>query len=447
MQDKTVSEEQNRPHHIIVVGGGAGGLELVTRLGRKMKHHRNKCRVTLVDANMTHIWKPLLHEVASGALNSFDDELSYMAQARWNNFSFVPGRLAGINRDTKTIQIEPSQDKKGNPIGTARDLAYDTLVISIGSKTNDFGTKGAAEHCQFLDSREQAEQFHARLLSRYFRAQSESAEQQKLRIAIIGAGATGVELAAELRHASEELTEWGLDAITADNVEINLIEGANRVLPVLSERISNGVQQELQKMNIRLHLNTLVSQVTAEGLETHGGEVIEADLKVWAAGIRAPSFLAGFGGLETNRLNQLLVKPTLQTTMDDNIYAFGDCASCTIKDKKGNDFTVPPRAQAAHQQASLLTKSLANLVLKGKEPKAYCYRDYGSLVSLSNRSAVGNLMGSLTGNINIEGKLARMFYISLYRMHQLTLYGKRRTAFLLLRDLLERSTQPRLKLH
>ena len=445
-----MNTDKSGPHRIVIVGGGAGGLELATRLGRRMRRHQDKCQVTLIDANMTHIWKPLLHEVASGALNSFDDELSYMAQARWNHFSFVPGRLNGVNRDSKTITIEPSKDKMGNPVGISRELQYDSLVVAVGSKTNDFGTPGAVEHCQFLDSREQAERFHAKFLNRYFQAQAreKTAANEKLRIAIIGAGATGVELAAELRHATEELTQWGLDAISPDSVEINVIEGSHRVLPVLSERISQGVQKALGKMKVKLHLNTLVSKVTAEGLETKNGNVIKADLKVWAAGVRAPSFLKDFGGLETNRLNQLVVKSTLQTSMDDDIYAFGDCAACKIKDKKGNDFTVPPRAQAAHQQAELLAKTFTSLILKDKLPKAYNYRDYGSLVSLSNRTAVGNLMGGFTGgSITLEGKLARLFYISLYRMHQLSLYGKRRTAFLLLRDLLERTTQPRLKLH
>src|SRR5690606_28499461 len=189
---------------------------------------------------------------------------------------------------------------------------------------------------------------------------------------------------------------------------------------------------------------TAVSQVTAEALLTAQGMEVPASLKVWAAGIRTPAFLGELDGLESNRLNQLLVRPTLQTTLDDDIFAFGDCAACPLGDGERN---VPPRAQAAHQQASLLAKSL-RLRLEGQAAlPEFRYRDYGSLISLSRFSAVGNLMGNLMGSVKLEGWLARMFYVSLYRMHQMALYGVLRTALLMLADRIGRSTEPRLKLH
>lgn len=106
---------------------------------------------------------------------------------------------------------------------------------------------------------------------------------------------------------------------------------------------------------MKVMTNAAVSEVTEDGLKTKDGEVIQASLKVWAAGIRAPGFLKDIDGLETNRINQLVVRPTLQTTRDDNIFAFGDCAACP---QPGSDRNVPPRAQAAHQQASMLAQSL-----------------------------------------------------------------------------------------
>lgn len=429
-------------HRVVIVGGGAGGLELATRLGKTLGK-RKKARITLIDTNLTHIWKPLLHEVAAGSLNSSADELNYVAQAKWNHFEFQLGRMCGIDRENKSIQLAATLDEQGAELVPARSLNYDTLVIAVGSTTNDFGTPGAGEHCIFLDTREQAERFHRQLLSHYMRAHAKEGQVGNLNLAIVGAGATGVELAAELHHAAHELAAYGLDSIKPENMNITLIEAGPRVLPALPERISQPVHQTLLNLGVKVLTNAAVSEVTEEGLHTQSGDFVHASLKVWAAGIRAPEFLSNLDGLETNKINQLVVRPTLQTTLDDNIFAFGDCAACPQPDSEHN---VPPRAQAAHQQASLLAKSIA-LRLEGKELPTYRYRDYGSLISLSRFSAVGNLMGNLTGSIMLEGWLARMFYISLYRMHQMALYGVIRTALMILGDKLSTTTAPRLKLH
>lgn len=429
-------------HRIVIVGGGAGGLELATRLGKTLVK-RGKAEVTLVDSNLTHIWKPLLHEVAAGSLNSSEDELNYVAQAKWNHFQFQLGRMSGLDRENRQIQLAATLDEEGRELLPARTLGYDTLVIAVGSNTNDFGTLGAAQHCLFLDTRKQAERFHQQLLNHYLRAHAGDQASEKISVAIVGAGATGVELAAELHHAAHELAAYGLDRIQPKDMHITLIEAGPRVLPALPERISVPVHKTLEKLGVTVMTNAAVSEVSAEGLKTANGEVIQASLKVWAAGIRAPAFLKDIDGLETNRINQLVVRPTLQTTLDDDIFAFGDCAACP---QPGSDRNVPPRAQAAHQQASMLAKSLAAR-LEDKALPSYEYKDYGSLVSLSRFSAVGNLMGNLTGSVMLEGWLARMFYVSLYRMHQMALYGFFRTMMLMLGSRIGRGTEPRLKLH
>ena len=118
-------------HRIVIVGGGAGGLELATRLGKTLGK-RGTAAITLVDANLTHIWKPLLHEVAAGSLNSSEDELNYVAQAKWNHFEFQLGRMSGLERSSKQIQLAATLDEDGRELLPARTLAYDTLVIEIG---------------------------------------------------------------------------------------------------------------------------------------------------------------------------------------------------------------------------------------------------------------------------------------------------------------------------
>jgi len=430
-------------HRIVIVGGGAGGLELATGLGKTLGK-KGTASVTLVDANLTHIWKPLLHEVAAGSLNSYEDELNYVAQAKWNHFQFQLGRMTGLDRAARQIHLAATLDDQGLELVPARSLEYDSLVIAVGSTTNDFNTLGAADHCLFLDSRLQAEKFHQQLLNHYLRAHAGQADiTQEISVAIVGAGATGVELAAELHNAAHELAAYGLGRIKPENLRITVIEAGPRVLPALPERIGAPVHKTLEKLGVTVLTNAAVSEVTADSLITASGQVIPAQLKVWAAGIRAPGFLQEIDGLETNRINQLQVRTTLQTTRDDNIFAFGDCAACP---QKGSDRNVPPRAQAAHQQASLLVKSLRQRI-EGKPLSEYKYTDYGSLISLSKFSAVGNLMGNLTGSVMLEGWLARMFYISLYRMHQMALYGTFRTLMLMLGSRIGKGTEPRMKLH
>jgi NADH dehydrogenase len=431
------------PQRIVIVGGGAGGLELATALGRKLGRRR-RARITLVDSELTHLWKPLLHEVAAGSLNASENELNYVAQAKWNHFEFQIGRMCGLDRSRRTIQLAATLDADGHELVPARALDYDMLVIAVGSTTNDFGTPGAAEHCFLLDTPAQAQRFHQQMLSHYLRAHASPKQLQAIDVAIIGAGATGVELAAELHNAAQELAAYGLDSIRPQDMHITLVEAGPRVLPALPERIGRPVHAQLERIGVRVCVNARVEAVNADGLQISGGEPIRAALKVWAAGIRAPLFLAALDGLESNRLHQLVVRPTLQTSRDDAIFALGDCAACPLGD--GSGANVPPRAQAAHQQASLLARSL-RLRLAGKPLPAYRYRDYGSLVSLSHHTAVGTLMGRLMGSVKVEGWLARMFYISLYRMHQVALYGFFRTGALMLSDRIGRATQPRLKLH
>lgn len=428
--------------HIVVVGGGAGGLELVTRLGRTLGK-RKRARITLIDGNMTHIWKPLLHEVAAGSLNATEEELNYVAQAKWNHFNFQLGSMIGVDREQRQVQLAPINDENGDALIPARQLDYDYLVVAVGSNTNDFNTTGAAEHCIFLDTRAQAERFHTRLINQYLKAQvrGEMVPDESINVAIIGAGATGVELAAELHHAALMLRSYGLDRVRAEDLNISLVEAGPRILPALPERLASKAAATLNGLGVHIRTGSPVKEVQADGLLLADGQFIPASLKVWAAGIRAPAFLAGLG-LETNRINQLLVDKTLRTA-DERIFAFGDCAACPMNEP---GTFVPPRAQSAHQQATLLSKNLSQL-LEGKPLKEYRYRDHGSLISLSSFSAVGNLMGNLTGSITLEGWLARMFYISLYRMHQMALYGLPRTIMLMLSDRMGRSTEPRLKLH
>ncbi len=431
---------------IIVVGGGAGGLELVTKLGRKLGK-KGKADITLIDSTHTHIWKPLLHEVAAGTIDSHEDELEYLAQAMCSGFRFRLGRMDGLDREKKQVSVAPTINAKGEEIIPRRTFDYDYLVIAVGSVSHDFGIKGVKEHCMFLDTTQQAETFQAQLLEAYLRAhtQGKPLNEGQLDIAIVGAGATGVELSAQLHEVSHLLTAYGLDEVKPTDVKITIIEAADRVLPGLPENLSQATAHELAKLGVDVLTGERVVEVTESAIKTESGKTISAAIKVWAAGIKAPDFLKDIGGLETNWINQLVVQQTLQTTLDEDIYAIGDCCACKWI---GQDQNVPPRAQAAHQMASTVYKSLVYR-LKGRTPlPEFHYHDYGSLVSLGRYSTVGNMMGALSrGSLMIEGFIARMMYLSLYKMHQLALFGFFRVGMLTLANLFRRSVHPKIKLH
>ncbi|MEI7379360.1 NAD(P)/FAD-dependent oxidoreductase [Pectobacterium versatile] len=427
---------------IVIVGGGAGGLELATSLGHKLGR-KKKAEITLVDRNHSHLWKPLLHEVATGSLDDDMDALSYLAHARNHNFQFQLGMLTDIDREQQQIQLAEVCDEQGDVLVAARRIPYDILVVALGSASNDFGTPGVKDHCIFLDNPKQARRFHNEMLNLFLKFTANQEEKERVNIAIVGGGATGVELSAELHNAVKQLHSYGFDGLDNQTLNVTLVEAGERILPALPPRISAAAHQELNNIGVRVLTKTMVTSAESGGLNTKDGEFIEADLMVWAAGIKAPDAMKEIAGLETNRINQLVVEPTLQTTRDPNIFAIGDCASCP---QEGGGF-VPPRAQAAHQMASRCHSNIIAL-LNGQALKPYVYKDHGSLVSLSKFSTVGSLMGNLMrGSVMVEGRIARFVYISLYRMHQVALHGYVKTGLMMLVGGINRVIRPRLKLH
>ncbi|WP_345831335.1 NAD(P)/FAD-dependent oxidoreductase [Erwinia sp. HDF1-3R] len=427
---------------IVIVGGGAGGLELATQLGQKLGR-KNRAEITLVDRNHSHLWKPLLHEVATGSLDEGIDGLSYLAHARNHHFHFQLGTLTAIDRENKRLHLAEIRDSHGELLVPEREIAWDTLVMALGSTSNDFGTPGVKDNCIFLDNPHQARRFHNEMLNLFLKFSASEGVKEKVNIAIVGGGATGVELSAELHNAVKQLHSYGYKGLDNKALNVTLVEAGERILPALPPRISTAATHELTKLGVRVLTQTMVTSADKQGLHTKSGEVIEADLMVWAAGIKAPDFMKEIGGLETNRINQLVVEPTLQTTRDATIYAIGDCASCALPE---GGF-VPPRAQSAHQMASRVMDNIL-AEMKGKSQKAYVYKDHGSLVSLSRFSTVGSLMGNLMrGSMMVEGRIARFVYISLYRMHQVALHGYFKTGLMMLVGSINRVIRPRLKLH
>src|SRR5688572_14225935 len=441
-----VKRQDDTLHHIVVVGGGAAGLELATGLGDKLGK-RKRADITLIERSRTHLWQPLLHEVAAGSMNVDNHALDYLAQAHWHHFRYRYGEMIGLDRAKREVCLAATFDDEGNEITPVRTFQYDTLVMAVGSTSNDFGTPGVKQFAIPLDTLRQAERFNKRLVNACIRAhaQPEPVRPGQLHVAIIGAGATGTELAAQLHRTTRQIAAFGLDRIDPEkDFRITLVEGAERILPALPDRISNATAKLLTDLGVHVRAKAKVTEVRKDGVALADGGFIPAELVVWAAGVKGPEFLRNLDGLEVTRNNQLVVTQTLQTTRDPNIFAMGDCASCP---REGTNTTVPPRAQAAHQQASHLAKQLRRR-LEGKPLRPFVYRDFGSLVSLGEYSTVGSLMGRLVGgNMMIEGYFARIMYMSLYKMHLMALHGSAKVALETIARSLTHRTEPSVKLH
>jgi NADH dehydrogenase len=430
-------------HRIVIVGGGAGGLELACKLGRRMGAEQ----VTLVDQQLFHIWKPSLHEVAAGTLDIHQEGLSYEMLAHDNGFSFCLGAMTGLDLEARQLSVASVVDEHGEELVPARQLPFDQVVFAVGSTANHYNVPGAADFTLSLNRPADAEHFRLRMLKLLTAAdlrKSVGGEGQ-VRIVIIGGGATGVELAAELREASVVHSRYGFRRIDPHrDVQITLLEGADRILAPLPEKVSVSAAHLLKERHVNIEVNCKVVRITPQQVEDAAGRVFASDLVVWAAGIKAPDVLTTLG-LPTSRSGQLQVSDRLLVQGQSDIYALGDCAACPTAEGGW----VPPRAQAAHQQASYLVAALTRRAKGQPAPdRPYVYKDHGSLVSLGTQSSVGNLMGNLFRSTwFVQGLLARTMYVSLHLMHHQAVLGTLRTAVLALARFLVKRATPLVKLH
>jgi NADH dehydrogenase len=438
---ETASTDDPSLHRVLIVGGGAGGLRLTSLLGASLGRRR-QASITLLDKSRIHVWKPLLHEVASGSLDSETDSLELIAHARRRHYRYRIGEMVGLNRAKRQIYVAPSLDEDGEVVIPPRVLGYDTLVIAVGSVANDFGTPGVREHAIALDTLEEAVRFNRRMVNACLRAnaQYQPLRPGQLHVAIIGAGATGVELAAELHKSMRELASYNLDNIDFDMlIKIELIEAAPRILPALPEILSTATAEALRGLNVTIRTGTRVMAVRAGEVVLENNEVVPAELIVWAAGIKAPDFLRDIDGLETDRLNRLVVRPTMQTSRDDDVFAIGDCAALLLP---GANEPLPPRAQTAHQQADYMVK-VVKARMRGAALPQFKYHDYGSLVALADYETLGLIFK----NMKMQGLLARLAYRSLHKRHLQALHGTFKVVLDSLVHAATHRTEPRIKLH
>ena len=399
---------------IIIIGGGAGGLELATDLGDKLGK-TDKAQITLVDKNSYHLWKPLLHEVATGVLDEQVDNIYYASQGQQHNFEFTQGTFTDLDRDSKQITVINHNDE-------SISIDYDILVIAIGSTSNDFGTPGVKEHCIFLDDQNAAIRLRETLINKFTSFCSiiddhQSTDEDKIRIAIVGGGATGVELASELPNMVETFGACGRNKMCSDLLDVSVIEATDRILPALPEKTAISITKTLEKQGIHVLTKTMITKAENDGFYPKDGDIIKADIMIWTAGVKAPDYLKEISGLESSRSNQLVVKPTLQTSRDDSIFVIGDCAYAMQE----NGHASPPTAQAAHQMAKICYENIIN-ILNNNPLKSFKYTDNGTIISLHD-TAQGVVKIAGKSEMSVKGWFALIIHRLLYRMHQASLLG------------------------
>src|SRR5262245_61007378 len=428
---------QRQGPRIVVVGGGVAGLILVTRLGHALGR-RGLARISLTDRSWVHVWKPMLHTFAAGTWNIYEQQVQYVAHAHTHHFEYVPGRLEAIDRAARRIRLAPLV-VAGEVVAGGRELDYDVLVLALGSRANDFGTPGVIEHCHFIDSQDQADAFNARLRAQLVRS---FAQGGNIEIAIVGGGATGVELAAELSRMVDLAAGYG-EADMRERLHLTLLESGPRILNAFPEAVSASGASQLHALGVDVRAGVRVVAGDAEGYVLDGGERVSAALKVWAAGIRASGFFEE-SELELNRAGQVVVGPNLLAKGEPSIFALGDCASLV---PQGAGRPLPSTAQVANQQALHLIRHLPPCLRKGKPVSPFRFRDFGALVSLIDYNAFGTLgrFGFFKGGF-IKGRFAQLSHALLYRRHQLSLHGPGRASLLWMADGINTLVEPDIRI-
>lgn len=399
--------------------------------------------MVLVDRSLGHVWKPRLHEIATAMQSPLAAESSFLGHASAHGYRFEIGELQQIDPAARSVTLAALFGPDGEEVLPERTLSYGRLVLALGSEENDFGTPGAQEHCLFLNSTEQAVRIRDALLVGAFRVAR--AQQAELSVVVIGGGATGVELSAEIHHAMDALWvhEPGLDR---SRVRLTVVEASDRLLSANPPEVSAYASQALEARRVEVILGDRVASIDPAGVLLQSGRRIEAQLRIWTAGIRGPRVFERMSALPRTRSGRVQVDGHLRCPGLPGVYALGDCAEWI---DPATQRPAPYTAQIASAQARYLAAALA-AQREGREVPLFRFESAGAIVSLGDGGAAGNLttrFGRHSRDQFVQGLSARLVYAALYRRHELAIHGWRGALARLLSDWLGRTWQPELKLH
>lgn len=381
--------------HLIIIGGGFAGLELVKRLNNK------PVRVTLLDKNNYHTFQPLLYQIASGGLGP--DAIAYPLRKIVSKIPNIAFRMAEVQK------VDTAQQKVFTNIG---EFGYDYLCVATGSETNFFGNTALEKNSMQLKSIPDALDLRSDILQEFEKALSESDTgniERILNFVVVGGGPTGVETAGALAEIKKNVLPSDYKELDASKMQVHLIEAAPRLLASMHEASSKGALTFLKELGVNVRLNTAVQSYDADtgNLTLSDGSTLQTDTVIWSAGVKGKSI----NGLPTEALgrgNRYKVNAFNQVEGFTNLFAIGDVALMSGDAKYPNGH--PMVAPVGIQQAQLFAKNIVNLIQQ-KTLEPFSYFDKGSMATVGRHKAVFESFG-----IRMQGYIAWLGWMFLHLM-------------------------------
>ncbi len=394
--------------HVVIVGGGFGGLTAARAL------RRAPVRITLIDRENHHLFQPLLYQVATAGLSPADIAVPIRSVLRKHrNARVVMGEVVSADLDRREVALED-----GSRVG------YDWLVLSVGTRTNYFGHDEWAVHARGLKSIGDAIGIRERILLAFEAAEREPDPERRealLTFVVIGAGPTGVEMAGAISELSRQTLRRDFRVVDPRSIRVVLVEMADRVLPPFDAKLSAAARRQLEELAVEIRTGSRVTEVDGRGARI-GDDFIPSSTVVWASGVR-PVPLVERLGVELER-GQVAVSDDCSIPGHPDAFAIGDIAYLVPKEGDGAGEPLPGLAPVAMQQARHVARIIER-DLEGRPREPFRYRDKGMMATIGRSRAVAQARGlRLSGLLAwLAWTLVHVFYLIGFRNRFLVMFN------------------------